>query len=130
MADRTSSIREDTKNVEFKAFGQFCNCSAATVEYLEVVCASEHLPDHFMIGDCHGEYHNADFYCAYICVSVFIAFVGIYILYWEAFCIRGSNTCFMILFEKFTSYLCLIFVKINLSFIYYKKNNKREVGCK
>ena len=23
MADRTSSIREDTKNVEFKAFGQF-----------------------------------------------------------------------------------------------------------
>ena len=89
MADRTSSIREDTKNVEFKAFGQFCNCSAATVEHLEVVCASEHLPDHFMIGDCHGEYHNADFYCAYICVSVFIAFVGIYILYWEAFALEA-----------------------------------------
>ena len=43
MADRTSSIREDTKNVESKAFGQFCNCSAATVEHLEVVCASRRL---------------------------------------------------------------------------------------
>ena len=99
---------EDTKNVEFKAFGQFCNCSAATVEHLEVECASEHLPEHFMIGDCHGEDHNADSYCTYIHVFVFIAFVGIYILYWEAFCIRGSNTCLMI-FEKFTSYLKVLF---------------------
>ena len=61
-----------------------------------------------MIGDCHGEDRNADSYCAYIRVFVFIAFVGIYILYWEAFCIRGSNTCLMI-FEKFTSYLKVLF---------------------
>ena len=81
MADRASSIREDTKNVEFKAFGQFCNCSAATVKHLEVECASEHLPEHLIIGDCHNEDHNADCCCAYIHVSVLIAFVGIYILY-------------------------------------------------
>lgn len=51
---------EDDENVEFRGFGQFLNCSAPTVEDLEVECFSEQLPEHFMIEDSHSEDVNAD----------------------------------------------------------------------
>lgn len=41
----------DDNTVEFRGFGQLLNCSAATVENVEVECASEHLPERFMDGD-------------------------------------------------------------------------------
>ena len=59
--DAPPSISDkDDKNVEFRGFGQFLNCSAATVEDLEVECFSEQLPEHFMIEDSHSGDVNAD----------------------------------------------------------------------